>query len=94
MTMTHQEHKQVHISLLENLRNVADALGGNRQEINVMHLMEYCSNNSDIESRCMLDELVADFISQTDHLPSRTSVSDLEQWAKEQAKNPTASKSA
>jgi hypothetical protein len=37
----------------------------------------------------MLDELVADFISQTHNLPSSTSVMELMDWSFEQTKKPT-----
>lgn len=36
-----------------------------------------------------LDELVADFISHTDKLPSTSTIMDLMTWSFEQTKNPT-----
>jgi len=42
-----------------------------------------------IELHQMLDELVADMISQTKMLPSTTTVMELMQWSNEQTKNPT-----
>lgn len=36
-----------------------------------------------------LDELVADFITHTGKLPSRTNLFDLIKWSADQAKNPT-----
>jgi hypothetical protein len=37
----------------------------------------------------MLDEIVADFISHTYHLPSNVSVMDLMKWSSSQVDNPT-----
>ena len=36
-----------------------------------------------------LDELVADFISHTEALPSETAIADLIKWSYEQTLNPT-----
>jgi hypothetical protein len=36
-----------------------------------------------------LDELIADWIWQTDALPSKNTVLDLMKWSHEQTKNPT-----
>ena len=37
----------------------------------------------------MLDELIADFISHTEKLPSKTTLNELMTWSFEQTKNPT-----
>lgn len=42
-----------------------------------------------IELHKKLDELIADFISQTNYLPSQTSIHTLMSWSFEQTKNPT-----
>ena len=42
-----------------------------------------------IELHKMLDELVADFISQTNNLPSKTTVMEFMKWSYEQTVTPT-----
>jgi hypothetical protein len=42
-----------------------------------------------IELHKKLDELIADFIDQTDNSLSKTSVMELIKWSYEQTKNPT-----
>ena len=45
---------------------------------------EWEAKERHIELHKMLDELVADFISQTNNLPSKTTVMELMKWAYEQ----------
>ncbi len=42
-----------------------------------------------IELHKMLDELVADMVTHTSMLPSKTTVMELMQWSHEQTKKPT-----
>lgn len=42
-----------------------------------------------VELHRYLDELVADFITHTDRLPSQTPLTDLMQWSYEQTQSPT-----
>lgn len=42
-----------------------------------------------IELHKMLDELIADFISQTGKMPSKTTVMELMQWSYQQTLDPT-----
>ena len=42
-----------------------------------------------VELHKMLDELVADFLSQTNGLPSKTTVMELMKWSYEQTVAPT-----
>jgi hypothetical protein len=42
-----------------------------------------------IELHKMLDELVADFITHTRGLPSKSTILDLMKWSKEQTENPS-----
>ena len=41
-----------------------------------------------IELHIMLDELVADFITHTRGMPSKSTILDLMKWSKEQMENP------
>jgi len=52
-----------------------------------MNRDEHIKRHKELHER--LDELVADFITHTQGLPSKTSLMDLMEWSFEQTKNPT-----